>query len=246
MRRDVIELTASDIDRFFSNIRKEPNGCWIWCGPVNKVGGYHYGNLPIAHDGYKTQVSCRLISFMWHFGKYTKTKLGVSCGNPMCVSPEHILELTTWEKVVNVDYGVVEGGHVHEGCQCTGKRCPECNRVLCIEKFGKRPYKRSHKLLSYCYKCLSSKNKKRKYRLSDDELHALLTQVKCEVCGVEINGSDINIDHNHFTNKVRGTLCGSCNARVKGIDDPVWMAKVKPYLKKYNTPLIDLALSIDG
>lgn len=55
-------------------------------------------------------------------------------------------------------------------------------------------------------KCLA-----KKYNCSEELIQSLLYVGSCQICG---SCEDLNIDHCHNTNIVRGILCGRCN---KGI-----------------------------
>lgn len=71
------------------------------------------------------------------------------------------------------------------------------------------------------------------YGLSIDDYHDLLAQQKglCAVCGYDDknNGTTLYIDHNHFTDKVRGLLCPTCNASIAGIDNSKDLRKCLEY-----------------
>src|SRR4030095_3606898 len=58
--------------------------------------------------------------------------------------------------------------------------------------------------------------RKKLYGLSDNDyvILGLSQDWKCAVCGIDIddlNGRDLDIDHDHLTGNIRGLLCGSCN-----------------------------------
>ena len=44
----------------------------------------------------------------------------------------------------------------------------------------------------------------------------------CKVCKRWFHESDLNVDHNHYTGKVRGLVCLPCNGRIAAIEDPLY------------------------
>ncbi len=82
------------------------------------------------------------------------------------------------------------------------------------------------------------------YGLSREEVDALPTQ--CVVCGVEEktitseNGrsrTNLAVDHDHTTNRVRGRLCLNCNAALGMIqDDPMLALRLAIYLLRDGFP----------
>lgn len=71
-------------DRFVDKIMPTPDGCWLWTGAVNKVGGYGR----IAVDGVTRyahrEVYERLV------GPITDETLDHLCRQPACVNPHHL------------------------------------------------------------------------------------------------------------------------------------------------------------
>jgi hypothetical protein len=55
-----------------------------------------------------------------------------------------------------------------------------------------------------------------KYNLSKEEYHALIDNSVCSICA---KTTDLVIDHNHATNKVRGVLCRQCNCGIGLLQD---------------------------
>ncbi len=56
----------------------------------------------------------------------------------------------------------------------------------------------------------------------------------CDICnGLNANGRDLSIDHNHDTNEVRGLLCGACNSTLGMSRDSISrLEKCIEYLKR--------------
>lgn len=224
MSIDVIELSGSDIDRFFSQIRKEPSGCWIWAGTTSTTSSATpHGVFSIQNNGHRVQLTARWVSFIWHFGRLPTNKLVTSCGNTLCIAPDHI-----HEGIIKYDPSTIE--HVSEDCHCTGKKCCDCKEVLCIRRFGSNRFMRDG-LQVRCLKCNNKTAKRMRYGISRTEHQTLIDQSsgKCDICGIVTD--DLDIDHNHTTGQVRGMLCTRCNTRLGGMDDKEWMSKALEYLR---------------
>jgi hypothetical protein len=61
---------------------------------------------------------------------------------------------------------------------------------------------------------------------------------KCAGCGVDATGLEhlLHVDHNHYTNEIRGLLCQGCNTALGWIsDDPVTAERLAVYLKTCGT-----------
>ena len=76
----------------------------------------------------------------------------------------------------------------------------------------------------------------RNYGLSPDEVKEMYTNQNgcCDICEVPISLSKIQIDHNHDTGRLRGLLCQSCNIKIVGMDDRVFLQKALDYLEEYD------------
>jgi hypothetical protein len=102
-------------------------------------------------------------------------------------------------------------------------RCDACRAV------HKKPY-----LLD------SAKNRakhlRRFYGLTQPEFDRMAESQagKCAICGTVPDR--LNVDHDHYTNRIRGLLCGSCN-RMIGLakDDPARLAAAITYLAEHRT-----------
>ena len=87
---------------------------------------------------------------------------------------------------------------------------------------------------SYCPEHESDERKLRRYNLSWDELDTLLAIEECQSCGTEISGKSKCIDHDHYTNEIRGIICSSCNRALGFIGDDLNGARnLYEYLKKH-------------
>jgi hypothetical protein len=77
----------------------------------------------------------------------------------------------------------------------------------------------------------------KRYQLSSSEFKSLL-EVQyncCAICTIDITNSIQNVDHCHFTGKVRGILCTNCNTGLGKLGDTEdSLLKALQYLRKYN------------
>jgi hypothetical protein len=68
-------------------VEKQPNGCWLWLGAVRN-------GKPV----WWTQTAAREVALMQN-GSAPCFHLSTSCGNALCVAPEHIVNRRTKEHV---------------------------------------------------------------------------------------------------------------------------------------------------
>jgi hypothetical protein len=74
-----------------------------------------------------------------------------------------------------------------------------------------------------------------KYRLRPDDVLRMYEKQKhqCGVCLKDLSLSEVNIDHDHVTNKVRGIVCFHCNLMLGHARDNVeTLARAITYLKQ--------------
>lgn len=110
------------------------------------------------------------------------------------------------------------------------KICTKCNVKKKYDSFSINQYGKNNRILRrpVCIECYSKKKKiptklRKEYELKNprpkigDVFH-------CPVCDKKKEhkfNNDICLDHNHSTGKIRGYLCGSCNASIgKFHEDP--------------------------
>lgn len=132
------------------------------------------------------------------------------------------------------------------------KVCPSCNVELPIESFSlneKGKNGRYHK----CKACKNiqqrihyketdvwsrskdrqrESNLKRKYNLSLEQFDNLKTSQNncCAICLQEV---ELNVDHCHRTNKIRGLLCMECNTGIGKLGDTLeGVLRAVEYLKR--------------
>jgi hypothetical protein len=134
--------------------------------------------------------------------------------------------------------------------------CKECSRAIrrdyylrnrksSIERVKKwrqdnperyRAYRRQYRELHGERKRRADRNGhlKRKYGLSIDDFEFLVHAQggRCAICGKR-DGTELHVDHDHKTGRVRGLLCGSCN-RAMGLfhEDPNRFRSAELYLRR--------------
>ena len=130
------------------------------------------------------------------------------------------------------------------------KRCAKCKGDKPLSDFNKCN-KRKDGLRSYCKVCYSLRNiqyrnnhpkrykdrrLKQNYGISlyDYNLLFLKQEGKCAICSTHQKDlkSNLGVDHNHKTNKVRGLLCFNCNMGIGYLKDNIkTLSKAISYLK---------------
>lgn len=75
------------VSRFWDNVEKQPDGCWIWKGTKAGAG---YGALKVN----SVMVSAHRFSWELHHGENLsrETYLCHRCDTPLCVNPEHLFK----------------------------------------------------------------------------------------------------------------------------------------------------------
>ena len=137
--------------------------------------------------------------------------------------------------------------------------CAKCKKVKTVDNFSKKTSSKT----GYSYVCKQCHNKysrevwyiknKDKQKLSSkkwkdkNKVRVLATKYnteisvikkllkesngKCAICGEEC--SNLHLDHNHKTNKVRGFLCRKCNSGLGFFNDNITIVESAiKYLKK--------------
>lgn len=133
------------------------------------------------------------------------------------------------------------------------KKCSKCGVMLPLESFATQGGMRKDIIRAACRKCHSAQTAARraavaadpssrpkrhrtyvmrKYGITWAEYDVLFAEPVCRICGTT---SDIAVDHDHVTGKVRGLLCGPHN-RALGLfqDDPFLLREAAHYIEKFN------------
>lgn len=83
-----IYLRQSVLPRIAKYTRKQPNGCWLWCGSTNG----HYGVLSV--NGKNVMVH-RFLWVLKHGAPPAGFELDHKCLNKRCIRPNHLEPVTT-------------------------------------------------------------------------------------------------------------------------------------------------------
>ena len=77
------------LERFFSKIQQQRGGCWNWTGASNSWG---YGVFSLFRPVYAHR-----FSYEFHYKRQVIRGLVLhhTCGNKICVNPEHLIEVTS-------------------------------------------------------------------------------------------------------------------------------------------------------
>ena len=119
-------------------------------------------------------------------------------------------------------------------------KCIKCKSTKEDEEFGFRTD--TGKVKNTCKKCASLFTKARFYKCSIEKIEQLLSDSNymCQICGVKekdagnekTKHSNLYIDHDHNTKKLRGVLCHKCNLIIgHANDDVIILEKAIRYLK---------------
>lgn len=91
--------------RFWSKVNKTDDGCWFWTGGTHKKKG-HGLIYTTKEDGTNTTIQAPRYSYeLVHGATERSTEISQTCGNPLCVNPEHLVAASTsdeerfWGKV---------------------------------------------------------------------------------------------------------------------------------------------------
>jgi Recombination endonuclease VII len=86
-----------------------------------------------------------------------------------------------------------------------------------MKKFKKKSYKNTYLRDAYLKKTYFNFSEK-KYKAMDETQSG-----KCAICGIHRYdlGTDLFVDHDHETSKIRGLLCSSCNSGLGYFKDDI-------------------------
>ncbi|MCU1617220.1 MAG: hypothetical protein JWO98_4760 [Frankiales bacterium] len=93
-------LTADEISRFWSKIRKaEPGACWAWTKEVNNKG---YGRFTIYRHGGRARFLTHRLAYQLTTGRLLGSAVLLhSCDNPPCCNPAHLTPGTQADNVAD-------------------------------------------------------------------------------------------------------------------------------------------------
>jgi hypothetical protein len=103
-------------------------------------------------------------------------------------------------------------------CKVT-RRCWWCKQDLQHSAFSKDKTKSGFRNL--CRDCQKDRNLYRFYKIHLKDWNALLEKqnFRCAICRLPMN--QINVDHDHSTQTVRGLLCSNCNLGLGNFQDDI-------------------------
>lgn len=87
-------MNKSQSDRFWANVEKKPDGCWLWTGAVNQSG---YGRFSIERRPNRTMVAHRVSYIEKHGDIPEGLCLDHLCRVRNCVNPAHLEAVTQAE-----------------------------------------------------------------------------------------------------------------------------------------------------
>ena len=124
------------------------------------------------------------------------------------------------------------------------KKCNHCKEVRDIEFFANNK-RNEDGLNATCRKCTTRQSYDLTLRthygitLYDFAIKLQNQDFKCAICKKDItkdlNGHDINQDHDHLTRQNRGILCHNCNVALGLLNDDIDRLQIAiDYLNSYN------------
>lgn len=126
------------------------------------------------------------------------------------------------------------------------KRCPDCGREKSFEEFP-RSRNRADGRHTYCKPCHNARGRETRKRLYGDSRHyhlrgrygigaeevSRLVRAQGGVCAICRDRPADQVDHEHATGKIRGILCGGCNAGLGAFgDSPEVITSAIAYLQR--------------
>lgn len=108
-----LEITESDIRRFYSKIKIEDNGCQIWTDTISESG---YGQINISNQGCSAHRLAYFISRGFIIDELNVLHNCPDGDNPACVNPHHLWQGTQSENIKDMydkGRGVVHHGEEH-------------------------------------------------------------------------------------------------------------------------------------
>lgn len=88
---EIIESNSVTTDeikaRFYDKFEKESSGCWMWQSTTTQAG---YGILALGKAGSQERIFAHRLSVFIHDGAPSGYQVNHTCGNSLCVNPEHL------------------------------------------------------------------------------------------------------------------------------------------------------------
>ena len=114
------------------------------------------------------------------------------------------------------------------------KQCSRCSEIKIETEFAKNQYGKNNRIVrrAYCKDCGKKSTpiaKKSKDAYERENPRPILgDEFKCPICErnrVITNKNQVCLDHDHNTGKIRGYICGDCNASIGRLGDSVPILK---------------------
>jgi len=80
--------------------------------------------------------------------------------------------------------------------------------------------------------CIVSGENRIRLTYQDFEYLMAKQNYRCKICGKSFGYFKPRVDHKKGSKIIRGILCNSCNVRLSGVEDPVFLEKALEYLNK--------------
>ena len=125
------------------------------------------------------------------------------------------------------------------------KKCSKCGVEKDLNEFYKSTGKHKFGVMAWCKVCYCEESKithtkagrnryyLKTYNITEAEFNRMKHEQNgmCQICGEATN---LVVDHNHKSGKVRGLLCNSCNAGIgMFFENFTNLENAKKYLEKY-------------
>ena len=110
---------------------------------------------------------------------------------------------------------------------CSNGQCRRCRREDARQDRVDNPERTA---------VVDRKRRLARYGLSPEQYDELLVlqDYGCAICeGINVDGRDLHVDHDHVSGAIRGLLCFRCNATLGQVEDnPVLLHKLADYLER--------------
>jgi HNH endonuclease len=85
-----LHITPKMVERFWSHVSKT-DGCWPWTAGYRQQGRYKHGMFALASG---ITVYAHRFSYRVTYGPIGSLRIHHTCGNGLCVRPDHLQAMT--------------------------------------------------------------------------------------------------------------------------------------------------------